>query len=267
MKKAVVCLLTLVLLLTSVNAVAAESRFDTAGEMYSYFQAHGKFPDYFCGMWSTDGSMYKMTISVLDTEEGEKGKQEILDWVRDDEGITFTYAEYSLNFLWQIHDEAVGYFKADAGVVSAAVCDDKNIIEVGILEEYKDNEKTKEIIKSLSDKYGDAVSVKYTDLNYCIDEVTGVVTPAEKLVFATDTADGNFKVYLIFAVAAFLMAGTLCFVVMNYRRKSLVTPDGHTVTVNRKLSRKQIEAMVKAREAEVPPDLKDRVFKEIEERK
>ena len=267
MKKTAVFLIFIFLLLTPINAFADDGRFDTAGEMYHYFQAHKKFPDYFCGMWSTDGSVYNMTIAVLNTEEGEKGKQEILDWVRKDEGITFTYGKYSLNHLWQIHDEVVGYFRSDAGLVLAAIHDDENFIEVGVLEEYKDNEKTKGIIKSLTDKYGDAVSVRYTGSIYAYDENAGIVHTAEKLTFATDTADSPFGMFGVFAVLVFLMSGTLWFVVMNYRRKSLVTTDGNTISISPKLSDKQLENMVKSVEAEVPSDLKDRIFKEIERRK
>ncbi len=265
MKRLTAFLVAMIFLLIPINAFAEESRFDTAHDMYNYFSAHNNFPDYFCGMWSTDGTMYNLTISVLNNEEGEKGKQEILDWVRNDEGITFAYGKYSLNFLNQVQDEAVEYFKADAGVVTAGVYDDRNLVEVGILEEYKDNDKTKQIIASLTEKYGDAVSIYYTGPLYFTDDKLGIENTVKLNSFANEM-NNRWWFYIVVSITLILTAAALWFAVAKQRKNTLVTADGHTIELNHSFSDKYLEAMVKNSGPNVPSDLKAKILKEIETR-
>jgi len=274
MKRLTLVLILLIFLLFPFNVLADEGRFDTAHDMYYYFYAHRKYPDYFCGMWSTDGSMNNLTLSVLDSEEGEKGKQELLDWIRDDEGITFVYGKYSLNYLMQVKNEITGYLKDGTGVVTVGILDNKNVVEVGILKDSIDNEETKEVVETLQEKYGDAVSFYYTGLIYTLEDkdVIGSVVEfapdfrTDMVEFSPkpDRASGRLWIYVGFSALVILTISAVWFVFGYRRKKVFVTAHGQTETVRPKPSVKEVELIIKNTQAEVSADLEDRIMKEIQ---
>lgn len=261
MRKLVVFLISFIFLLLPFNVCAEEARFDTIHDMYHYFSAHKKFPEYFCGMWSTDGTMYNITVAVLDTEEGERGRQEILDWVRDDSSITFTYGKYSLNYLRSLQDTLMKEMKGK-GIVCAGVAEDKNILEVGILNEYKDNPETIQLLAEVSQNYGDAVSIYYTDLIYTLEDkdIGGTV------IFDSMLSEPkmNLRLYFILVVVILLSGTAVAVALLRRKRKVFLSVNGNTVDFPVNLSEKEVEQLVKSAEADVPSDLEDKIFKEIE---
>ena len=87
----------------------------------------------------------------------------MLEIVKDDSSITFVYQEYSRNYLLQIQKELDGYFEKDLGLISTGLNEKNNCIVLGIFEERKDEADTQKMIGEITQKYGNAVSVEYTD--------------------------------------------------------------------------------------------------------
>ena len=65
--------------------------------------------------------------------------------------------------LLQIQKELDGYFEKDFGLISTGLNEKNNCIVLGIFEERKDEADTQKMIGEITQKYGNAVSVEYTD--------------------------------------------------------------------------------------------------------
>ncbi len=125
-------------------------------------------PDYICGIWSTDGTLERITIGIQNTAEGNSAKLEILDRIEDDSAVTFVYQKHSKNRLIGILDELYPYFDDDAGLVSAGLNEIDNRIDVAFFEERAEDPRTKELIRKLGETYGDAISISYTDAEFIL---------------------------------------------------------------------------------------------------
>ena len=55
-----------------------EGKYATMGDLYQAWGGYEGYPDYICGVWSTDGGMSNMTVAVTKDKAGERGKEEIL---------------------------------------------------------------------------------------------------------------------------------------------------------------------------------------------
>ena len=162
MKKFVTFLFAILLICScSVLASAEEVKYDTAGDLYEAW--YENLPDYICGVWSTDGGTSNLTFGIQNTELGNAGKTEMLELVKNDSSITFVYQEYSRNYLLQIQKELDGYFEKDLGLISTGLNEKNNCIVLGIFEERKDDAGTQNMIEEITQKYGNAVSIEYTD--------------------------------------------------------------------------------------------------------
>lgn len=162
-RKVLVAVLFAILLICSCSVIASaeEGKYDTAGDLYEAW--YETLPDYICGVWSTDGGASNLTFGIQNTELGNAGKTEMLELVKDDSSITFVYQEYSRNYLLQIQKELDGYFEKDFGLISTGLNEKNNCIVLGIFEERKDEADTQKMIGEITQKYGNAVSVEYTD--------------------------------------------------------------------------------------------------------
>ena len=165
MKKLLIMLFSVLFVFSCAVVVSAEeAQYSNAGELYEAWAEN--LPDYICGVWSTDGGYSNLTFGIQDTEAGNAGKQKMLDLIENDSSITFVYQEYSRNYLLQIQREIDEYMKLDLGLVSTGLYDTRNCIELGILEDRKNDADTQAMIKEITDKYGNAVSVTYTDAHF-----------------------------------------------------------------------------------------------------
>ena len=165
MKKYLIVLFSVLFIFSCTVAVSAEeAQYRDAGELYEAWAEN--LPDYICGVWSTDGGYSNLTFGIQNNEAGNTGKQRMLDLIENDSSITFVYQEYSRNYLLQIQREIDEYMKLDLGLVSTGLYDTRNCIELGILENRKNDADTQTMIKEITDKYGNAVSVTYTDARF-----------------------------------------------------------------------------------------------------
>ena len=164
MKKLTAVLLVLTLLFGfSLTAFAEEAKFEKMKDLNNYWAENDAYPDWFCGVWTETGSLNNLVVAVLDTEEGERGKQEILDLIEDDSSVTFTYGEYSRNYLVSVQHSFTYEIFQELGLSYTAFLDDKCRIELGILYEKRNDPKVQEKLEEIKKQYGDIFTVKYVD--------------------------------------------------------------------------------------------------------
>lgn len=162
MKRCCSLLLSVVLIFTcSITAFAENDKYSTAGDLYQDW--YDNLPDYICGVWSNDGGSNNLTFGIQNNEAGNAGKQEMLRLIKNENTVAFVYQTYSRNYLLGIQEELNVYFKKDIGLISTALDEKNNCIELGIHHQEKDEPATKEMIVELKNKYGDAVSVEFVE--------------------------------------------------------------------------------------------------------
>jgi len=162
MKRFFSLLLSVILIFTcSITAFAENDKYSTAGDLYQDW--YDNLPDYICGVWSNDGSSNNLTFGIQNNEAGNAGKQEMLRLIKNENTVAFVYQTYSRNYLLEIQEELNVYLKKDIGLISTALDEKNNCIELGIHHQEKDKPATKETIVELKNKYGDAVSVEFVE--------------------------------------------------------------------------------------------------------
>lgn len=218
------------------------------------------YPDYVTGIWSNDGSSYNLTVGVVEGAAGEAGKQEILNLIENDASVTFTTQAYTHNYLMQIQDELLPYFKEDLGLVATGLYDRENYIGVEILTAKAEEEATVNFIAELKEKYGDAISISYAEGYATTTDEIGLSTPLSpptggKTSFSPLLTAGLIGIPL-------LIFGTY-FALRKRFVPVLQTNAGGTVTQTGKLSAKKVEEIVKDSSLTVSKDVDERVMEEI----
>ena len=230
MKKLLIMLFSVLFVFSCAVVVSAEeAQYCNAGELYEAWAEN--LPDYICGVWSTDGGYSNLTFGIQDNEAGNAGKQKMLDLIENDSSITFVYQEYSRNYLLQIQREIDEYMKLDLGLVSTGLYDTRNCIELGILEDRKNDADTQTMIKEITDKYGNAVSVTYTDARF-------------ELTFGEEKDPmAHYSLFLPVFLVVVAVLGML-FIVIPKRGVLLQTGNGTTMVSTTAPTGKEVEGMV-----------------------
>lgn len=242
---------------------SAEGIYENAGELYEAWVSGDCVPDYITAVISTDGGTDNLTFGLVEGEAGEKGREEILALVRDDATVTIFYQTYSRNELYRIQDEITdAYFGRDLGLVTAGVSEGANRIVLEVHEDYAENAGTLEMIREVTERYGDAVSFRFTDA--VIQAVVGTETTVTGPVLVV-TAPQNqvFSQAMTLAVFAMLVC---CFsgIVLCRRQFAAVTGKGTVVCTSRSVGKKEIEEILRSSEVEPSAGLKSRVMRSIE---
>lgn len=256
MKK--VCIGVFALLLfcaLSVPALAEAAVFQTAGDLFLYWEENDAYPDYVSGVWSTDGGMQNLTIGVLNTEEGNAGKEEILALIENDATVSFAYGSNSYNRLTDVMESLQPYFKRDLGLSFAGVDAISGTISLGILEERQNDPATIAMIEEMRQAFGDVFVVEYTgELVHTLVGTTGAaVTYTEPRVF-----------FAIGGIVVLLTMLTAVFVIKKRQMSVLQTSTGETVAANAPLSKREVEHAVKDARIDVPAELDRKIFDTIE---
>jgi len=248
MKKLFALILAVVLICScSIIASAEEAKYNTAGELYEAW--YENLPDYICGVWSTDGGTNNLTFGIQNNAAGNAGKQEMLDLVKNNSTLTFVYQEYSRNYLLQIQREIDEYMKKELGLISTALNEQNNCIELGILKERKDDVATQDMIKEITDRYGKAVTVEYTDAIYALTtDMNGLWT--------------SQHIILIMGIVVVCLAG-IFFVFQKRNVLLLQTNNGATVSTATSPSTKEVEDLVRKTQYDIPSELDQRIMNEI----
>lgn len=238
-----------------------QATYPTLFDLFQHWCNAG-YPDYVTGIWSTDGSSYNLTVGVTNDASGEAGKQEILDLVENDASITFTTQTYSHNYLMQIQEELFPYFEQEElGLVGSGVYDMENCVHVEFLTEKENDEVSLNFIAKLEEKYGDAVSISYTE---------GYVLRTEEISLTTPPAPsiGRKSPFSPLLIAGMILIPLLVFGIYFALRKRFVpvmqTNTGGTVTHSDTLSVKEVEELVKDSSLTVSKEVDERVMEGIE---
>lgn len=253
MKKLISITMTFILVcICSVTAFASEGEYDTAIELYRSWSEN--MPDYICGVWTTDGGKRNLTFGIQDNDAGNAGKQEILALIKDDSTATFVYQKYNRSYLLQIQNELYAYFQKDLGLLSSGLNEKENRIDLAIYDQKMNDEETKDMIAELTSKYGDAISIGYTDqLN--VD------------LLALGQEPINHQPHYFFFVAtisALIFVITFMIFVKKKGMFVMQTNTGNTVVASARLKTKEVEGMVKKSNFKVPADLDSKVMTAIE---
>lgn len=208
-----------------------DGKYATMGDLYQAWGGYEGYPDYVCGVWSTDGGMSSLTVAVTDDNAGEKGKQEILSQLADPNTVTFTTQKYSYRELLAVMDDITAQMGGGSPIVSCGVHDMENKVHVSVLETAENAEK---IARELAAKHGDKIAVE--------------LGSAIILDTASRQAAGS-QVGWVLVAAAVLLLTALPFALKLPAR---VTNTGKVVTET-KPTRAQVETAI-TQHTETPPD-------------
>ena len=220
-----------------------DGKYATIGDLYQAWGGYEGYPDYVCGMWSTDGGMTSMTVAVTDDEAGESGRQEILSLLADPNTVTFTIQKYSYRELQKVMDEITAQMDGDSPIVACGVYEMENAVHVTVNENHQAAEET---IARLTAQYGDLVVVEAGEM---IFSVLHCDTPLEQVAvdLTAKPTIGNYLPLILLLTVLALAALTVAF-----KRPARVTNTGKVVTEG-KPTRAQVEAAL-SEHSETPPD-------------
>ena len=207
-----------------------EGKYATMGDLYQAWGGYEGYPEYICGVWSTDGGMSNMTVAVTKDKAGERGKEEILSLLENPNSVTFTYQSYSYQELQEVNEAVVERMVAgDQSIVACGIYEMENKVHISVLETAENAEKT---AQKLVKTYGDKVTV---ELGAMLFDTT-----------MEETYDrGVPGVLLVLAAAAVLLGITVA-----VKLPARLTSAGKVIT-ERPMSRRQVEKLV-AKSTEIP---------------
>ena len=212
-----------------------DGKYATMGDLYQAWGGYVGYPDYVCGVWSTDGGMASMTVAVTDDAAGEKGKEEILSMLANPETVIFTTQKYSYRELQQVMDEITARMGGDSPIVACGVYEMDNNVHISVNEGHK---KARDIAAQLSQRYADRVEVELGDMVFSTNtmrEDLGIEKPAANLL--------PFALLVMAALTGLLLVKKL---------PARVTNTGKVVTEG-KPTRAQVETAL-SEHTETPPD-------------
>ena len=265
MKRILLLAMSLILLFSFPLRAAAEETgiYENAGALYEAWVSGNCVPDYITAIISTDDGTDNLTFGLVEGEDGERGRQEILDLVRNDASVTIMYQTYSRNELDGILDEIVNeYFAQDLGLVTAGVYEGANKIILEVKTDYAENVDTLQMIRDVTDRYGDRVSFHFTDSEIVPVVNTQTMVTNPMMVMADPRNPFNLLTFsLILCTMTLAVLGC-----MEIRRHRLIaaTDNGAVVIQESKpLSRKEVEDAIGSSEFKPSEALQDRVMRSI----
>ena len=265
MKRILLLAMSLILLCSfPVRAAAGEAGiYENAGALYEAWVSGDCVPDYITAVISTDGSTDNLTFGLVEGDSGEHGRQEILDLVRDDASVTIMYQTYSRNELYRIQDEIVNeYFSQDLGLITAAVCEGTNKIVLEVKTDYAENADTLQMIRVVTDRYGDRVSFRFTDSE--IVPVVGTQTTVTNPIMVMADPSIPFNLFTFSLILCSMMLAVLCCLELRRRRLIVATGNGAVVIhESMPLSRREVEDAIRSTEVKPSEALQGRVMRSI----
>ena len=267
MKRIFLLAMSLILLCSFPVGAAAEEAgiYENAGALYEAWVSGDCVPDYITAVISTDGGTDNLTFGLVEGDAGERGRQEILDLVRDDDSITIMYQTYSRNELYRIQDEIVNeYFAQDLGLVTAGVYEGANKIILEVKMDYAENPDTLQMIRDVTDRYGDRVSFSFTDSE--IVALVGTQTTVTNPMMVIADPRSPFNLLTFSLILCSMMLAVLCCLEIR-RHRLIAATDNGAVVIHESSPVSCREVADKIRSADMKPsaDLQDRVMRSINE--
>lgn len=154
---------------SSILLTADNVKFEYFSELYDYWYktAEGDvpYPDYVCGVWSTDGGMDKLTVALVTGEKGQKGKEEILSQITNHDSVVFDYKPYTYMELNEVKEKLAAQLveMTDRGIVSSwgiGVYERENVVHIDIDTTISE---VQALIDDCDEKYGNMVVFEHAD--------------------------------------------------------------------------------------------------------
>lgn len=226
-----------------VDAQPVDGKYSSMGALYQAWGGYEGYPDYVCGVWSTDGGMTNMTVAVTKDEAGEKGKTEILSLLENPETVTFTYQSYAYSELRAINDKIVALMMAGGSpIVSCGIHEMENKVHVSVLETAENAET---VAQELLEEYGDKIAVELGTMRL---DFTALEESRDK--------GGGGPVLVLAAVVIFTGLA------VAFKLPARLTNTGKVVTET-KPTRAQVENAI-CESTETPPDrVKESIRKQL----
>ncbi len=142
------------------------AKYLTMGDLYQSWFENAEYeyayPDYVCGVWTETGDMSQLVVAVTKDEAGEKGKEEILSLIENDDSVKFTYQSYSYKELRQVQDEITSIMGDGTGIYGIGVNETENRLEA-----YIDitNPNAETVMWKFLEAYGDMIVFETGDGN------------------------------------------------------------------------------------------------------
>ena len=265
MKRFLMLAMCLILLCSfPVRAAAVETAlYENAGELYEAWVSGDCVPDYITAVISTDSGTDNLTFGLVEGDAGECGRQEILDLVRNDDSVTIMYQTYSRNELYLIQDAIVDeYFGKDLGLVTAGVSEGANKLILEVKTDYAENADTLQMIREVTELYGDKVSFRFTDAEIVpvVNNQTAVINP----ITAMADPRSPFNLLSFCLILCSMMLAVLCY--LEIRRHRLIAATGNGAVViheSKPLSRREVEDAIRSTDVKPSEALQDRVMRSI----
>lgn len=219
-----------------------DGKYSTMGALFQAWGGYEGYPDYVCGVWSTDGGMSSLTVAVTKDEAGERGKEEILSQLKNPDSVTFTTQKYRYSELQAVMDEITAQMGGDNPIVACGIYEMENKVHISVLETAENAET---VAQELLAQYGDKVTV----------ELGSMILTDTLAEYQRD--GGNPGMTLVLTAAVVLMGLAFAF-----KLPARVTSTGKVVTGS-KPTRTQVENAV-CESTETPPDrVEDAIRKQL----
>ena len=256
---------TLCAILCAMTVFAQTGTFATAYDLYSYWneqrytvpETTSPYPDYVCGVWSTDGSMENLTFAVTKDEAGEAGKAEILELVEDDATVSFAYQTYPYAELWAIQQELTDSLGDETGAWGIGVYETENAVGIHIDMDHPGSEA---FMLECFETYGDRVRFEDGSGAVLTAESSGVILPGTGTLKSAGPLNTQLWLWTLTAILALL-----CVAVWKVRIPLLQTIGGSLVTVKSSVSRKDIVEEIRRNIAAPPPEVCQSILQKISE--
>ena len=178
----------------TVPPVEAVGTYATMGDLYQAWGGYEGYPDYICGVWSTDGGMENLTVAVTDDEAGEQGREEILSLLGNAGSVTFTTQTYSYRELSAIMEEVSAQMGDDSPIIGCGVYEMDNTVRIMVS---KDGAEADAVAKRLAEQYAGKALVEMCE------PFQTTITEAPVLTYGELAAENNrMPVILLIAVLA-----------------------------------------------------------------
>lgn len=245
-------------------------------ELFQHWENDG-YPDYVCGVWSTNGGMEHLTVAV----NTESAQDEILELIENDSSVAFAYQKYSKNQLLSIIDEMNGRlseyeYAESVGFVCMGLNEYDNRVDISFKIGFEEDTLSLALVNELTERFGDAVYFDYTeeliitdDLVMPLDDVVEYTvlntTASNQSVVSVEPKDAKIStletnlsgVCVILAISVLILV--TAYIIQRKRLLSLA----HGGTMNLSYSKGEIEDIIKNNSPDTSRELDDRVMEAV----
>ena len=243
--------------------LSGEAQFKTAEELYQYWMAQNTdyyaeypYPDYVCGVWSTDGGSRNLTFAVTKNEEGEAGKEEILRLIEDDSTVTFTYQTYSYKELWDVRMELEPRMGEETGAIGMGIYEMDNVLHIDIDEKNPNGEY---FMKECFERFGNKVAFK-------VGEIADDLITVEEGGFIDAGGSGMAGKAWVWGMAALAVAAAVLLVIFRQRIFVHAGTNAAALSVG-SMTKGEVEQAVKDANVSPSEELEQRIKKRLQQDK